>query len=254
MLPFITTNKIKIDLIHGLGAGVETFSLPFVSLLNKRVVITRSIKDQLLRLYKQHEYESYNSRILVINNSVNIPKITHKPANNFDVVFISRNSPEKRVYLFYEIAKRFSKIYGMNFIIVGDHNKTSMSGNVQYAGEVLEGDRLNQILQAAHIILSTSTREGFPISVMEAMSFGVIPICTNVGGLSDHITSGSTGYLIDNKAEQFLIDDFVKTIGMLYSNQSLRSKISNNAYNYAVKHFSPELFKSSYQRLFNDIR
>ncbi len=41
----------------------------------------------------------------------------------------------------------------------------------------------------------TSIDEGLPISLLEALSVGVTPICTRAGGIPDVITDGVTGYL-----------------------------------------------------------
>jgi colanic acid/amylovoran biosynthesis glycosyltransferase len=46
------------------------------------------------------------------------------------------------------------------------------------------------------LFLNVSRSEGVPVSVMEAMSFGIPVIATNVGGTSE-IVSGKTGLLID---------------------------------------------------------
>jgi glycosyltransferase involved in cell wall biosynthesis len=47
------------------------------------------------------------------------------------------------------------------------------------------------------LFINTSSSEGVPVSVMEAMSFGIPVIATNVGGTSE-IVSDKTGLLIDS--------------------------------------------------------
>ena len=44
----------------------------------------------------------------------------------------------------------------------------------------------------------TSLYEGLPISLIEALSCGITPICTPVGGIPDVITDSETGYLSEN--------------------------------------------------------
>ena len=46
------------------------------------------------------------------------------------------------------------------------------------------------------LFLNVSSSEGVPVSVMEAMSFGIPVIATNVGGTSE-IVSGKTGMLVN---------------------------------------------------------
>jgi glycosyltransferase involved in cell wall biosynthesis len=46
------------------------------------------------------------------------------------------------------------------------------------------------------VLLNTSISEGIPVSMMEAMSFGIPCIGTNVGGVSEIITDGQNGFLL----------------------------------------------------------
>lgn len=45
--------------------------------------------------------------------------------------------------------------------------------------------------------LNTSISEGLPVSIMEAISFGIPVIATDVGGTSEIVKSGLTGHLVD---------------------------------------------------------
>lgn len=48
------------------------------------------------------------------------------------------------------------------------------------------------------LFLNTSESEGIPVSVMEALSFGIPVIATNVGGVGEIITDGYNGKLLDS--------------------------------------------------------
>lgn len=50
---------------------------------------------------------------------------------------------------------------------------------------------------AADVALLTSTREGFPNSIIEAMAMGRPVIATDVGGVRDAVSHGRTGYVCD---------------------------------------------------------
>jgi len=47
------------------------------------------------------------------------------------------------------------------------------------------------------LFVNTSSTEGLPVSIMEACSFGIPTIATDVGGTSDIVKDGDTGFLID---------------------------------------------------------
>lgn len=60
-----------------------------------------------------------------------------------------------------------------------------------------------------NVLLSVSYSEGLPVSMMEAISFGVPIIATNVGGCSE-ICKGNTGLLIERDFDNTKIADAIK--------------------------------------------
>jgi len=63
------------------------------------------------------------------------------------------------------------------------------------------------LLQADFFVL-TSNMEGLPITLLEAMSAGVIPICTPTGGMNSVIINGVNGY----KSEKIDDDSYYQTL------------------------------------------
>ena len=82
-----------------------------------------------------------------------------------------------------------------------------------FLGVVYEVEKLKNIYKNAHVVIITSFREGFPLCIMEGMICGAVPISTNVGGISQHVIHGETGFLVDNELiEVDIISDFVNKI------------------------------------------
>ena len=46
------------------------------------------------------------------------------------------------------------------------------------------------------LFVNTSSSEGLPVSIMEAFSFGIPAVATNVGGTSEMVRTGETGRLL----------------------------------------------------------
>ena len=133
--------------------------------------------------------------------------------------FIGRLSVEKNPNVVVEVAKKIKKI---KFFIVGDGpmkpqieaSTKIKKNNVRYLGY---SDRIPEYLIAADIFLLPSSIEGFPLSLIEAMSMGVVSIASNVGAISDVIDEGKNGYIINPPGS-------VKEIVKILSSSSMNHK------------------------------
>ena len=87
--------------------------------------------------------------------------------------------------------------------------------------------------------------------LMESMPHGVVPLCTNVGGISEHIHHGETGVLIENGTdEDVIMESFLSNINDLVNDISKVELLSIKAQEYAVKHFGIAKFQESYKKIF----
>lgn len=71
-----------------------------------------------------------------------------------------------------------------------------------------EKNNVGDYLLCSDAFCLTSTFEGLPISLLEALSAGITPICTPVGGIPDVIKEGETGYL----SEEINLPSYISAI------------------------------------------
>lgn len=68
----------------------------------------------------------------------------------------------------------------------GLHDRVTLAGTV---------DDVPQRLAASQVFLLASRREGFPVSVLEAMRAGLPVVSTDAGGVSEAVSDGKTGFV-----------------------------------------------------------
>ncbi|BAA80177.1 glycosyl transferase, group 1 [Aeropyrum pernix K1] len=100
--------------------------------------------------------------------------------------------------------------------------------DVHFLGKMSEQEKI-MWMQRAWIIVSTSMIEGWGITITEAAACKIPAIAYNVPGLRDSVKHMETGILV----EPGNIEQLAKAIAWLLTDNSLRNKLSENAYNYA---------------------
>lgn len=259
LLPFLSPNVKKIDLIHYFigDHSFEEISLPLVPLLDNRVVLGPKHLEQLTSYYVQKNVDrKYAERIKIVSNQVEIPSI---PAdknfkNDLRILFIARNAPEKRVPVFLEIARRSEELnLPYKFAMIGDfENYQHLSTkNIQFISRITDKLLLNIEYAKSHFVMLTSSFEGFPMVLLEGMALGNIPIITNVGEVAGKINeTTNTGFIIENYSEEeSLVKDFIDKLKFIANHRELLPIISQNSIEIVKNDFNYELFKKNYRNL-----
>jgi glycosyltransferase involved in cell wall biosynthesis len=99
------------------------------------------------------------------------------------------------------------------------------AGNLRLLG-TKPNDEMPALYQAADVFLLTSAFEGLPVSLLEAMSYGCVPVVTHVrSGVSEVVHDGKTGCLV-NVGD---IDGIADRLAELEKNPVLRQSMSKGA-------------------------
>jgi glycosyltransferase involved in cell wall biosynthesis len=81
--------------------------------------------------------------------------------------------------------------------------RTKGNGRVRLLGWV-ENANIYNVLAQCHGLVLLSDYEGLPISVLEAMAVGVVPICLDMrSGIREAVEHGVNGLIVNDRAEDF---------------------------------------------------
>lgn len=184
------------------------------------------------------------SRLGTMDCEIGQVDISRKP---FKIVSCSWLSPVKRVNRIIQVLSQIFDIEiewthfgdGESFEEIRNRSIRSLPNNVS---SKLLGALTNQEVQKYymendyHLFLNVSESEGIPVSIMEAISFGIPVVATDVGGVNEIVKHEYNGFLLDR---DFTDKDLIKYIRGLYempANKYLRlrenaRKLWENNYN-----------------------
>lgn len=261
LLPFLHKDVNVIDLVHTfLGEytnSMDNYSLKHIEEINTRIVLGENQRQKQIKFYIDNQINiDYTNRIKVIPNKTTLPnKIFQKNfSDEVIVLFVARNSEEKRSELFIEITKECYKLQlPIKFIMIGDFEEKNnqVEKNVTITGKITNVFVLNTYYEKAHMIAITSIFEGFPMVLLEAMARGAVPISTAVGEIPTYISENKdTGILIENSQDELKIkNDFVEKLVFINNNRELLKKYSLNVQNLVKLAFNEKTFTEKYRNL-----
>lgn len=81
----------------------------------------------------------------------------------------------------------------MRRLLEAETNMLGLKQDVVFTGYV---EDVRPILERSDIYVSASSREGLPVSVMEAMAMEKPVVAYNIRGVRDLVVDGETGFLV----------------------------------------------------------
>lgn len=185
-----------------------------------------------------------NSNVRVIHNGSKAPRennVNYSVHSPIRLVMVARFSPQKdQETLIKAVAKLPKDSYELTFVGNGEtlqYNKKLVSqygltNNVKFVGFK---DDISEYLINNDIYILSTHYEGLPISIIEAMSYGLPVLATNVGGNSELVENNINGFLFTSKSE--LIDKLT----FIINNPGIIKKMGKQSY----RIFSDKYYLSS---------
>ncbi len=89
---------------------------------------------------------------------------------------------------------------------------TAILGEKFYFGGVVSGEEKWKALAGSDIFLLPSYYEGLPMSLLEAMAVGCIPIVSNVGSVSEVVENEVNGFLIEPRNPEQIVETIKRVL------------------------------------------
>jgi glycosyltransferase involved in cell wall biosynthesis len=222
-----------------------SFERSFITQFLKKFIYPKF--DQLVVLTQEdaRKYRKFCANVTVIPNFVPIPQ--KRSISKKRILFVGNIEPVKGVEFLEQIIKNFP-LKEWEFCIVGNGSKLQwlqdhLRGyNVRFAGAL--SDVVPYYLKSAIFIL-TSKKEGFPMVLLEAKSFGLPIVSFDIPtGPKEIVRNGVDGFLVPLGD----IQGFVRRLEILAQDDTLREAFSQAARE-DIERFSPEKIGALWQKI-----
>ena len=108
---------------------------------------------------------------------------------------------------------------------------------------------LDRLYSALDVFVICSVREGFPLTILEAMAAGVPIVATRVGGILESIRDREEGLLVSPGNPEGLAD----SIASLLNDSSQRERLIRNARSLVRSRFSAEKMVKDHEALYEEV-
>jgi glycosyltransferase involved in cell wall biosynthesis len=185
--------------------------------------------------------EHFGVETEVIPNPVELPSVPADPGANQLVLWLSTYKPFKRPEWFTTLARRLPQF---NFLMIGLPSSGEDAASWQAAqGAAIEQSnlevhgfiehaRIGEFLRRTALFVHTSPVEGFPMTLLEAWSYGIPTVTTtDPGGTVKRHAIGEVAASLD---------DLEQTVARIMRAPDWRRELGARARNYVQQHHGPD--------------
>lgn len=225
----------------------------------RKVVNKSDVIIALSEYWKEYfKNEFPTKRVEIIKNVISAPRVHKQQTGYFTLLFLGLLGKNKGIYDLLECIRDHKvEFQGKLKLYIGGNGEIEhikqlikeygIADIVIFEGWV-SGDKKIELLNKSDAYILPSYKEGLPISILEAMSYGMPIISTPVGGIPEIVSNGENGYLVEpgNK------EDIYKAIISLLNDSDLRNRMGSVSLSRVGEHL-PEYVEKQLETLYNSL-
>ena len=230
----------------------KSFNIFLHWMLKKSNLIFTLDKDSM------EQYSKYNKNIVAVNNSIVLPqKIVERDQchNPIRLLFVGRLSKVKRVDGIIKAVSLMNEKVELTILGDGEERehiqkiiKENQLGSCVHLIGAVQPAEVQKYMQENDILIMNSILEGKPMTILEAMSYGMPVITTNVGGISE-MTQEEENAEYTNGEEEEIVKAVLKIVKKY---QNYGKNAFENAKKYDYKLINKNIYENIGKILFEN--
>jgi glycosyltransferase involved in cell wall biosynthesis len=230
-----------------------------ISSYRKNVEIVVQNNDDLL-FFESILNLSHMPIHLIKGNGIQSQKLLNKEVDNINILFAGRLLKDKGIFEYLDAAQFIKHQYpsrNINFLLAGDCDfanpncisvqeleKIKLDKNIKFFGK-LSYANLCKLYAEGHIFVLPSYREGLPRVALEAGSYGMALLLSDVPGCRECVIDDFNGYLFSLTNQE----DLIAKIIFLIENPDHLKFMCNNSPPFIDKYFSEQIIFSQFHEV-----
>ncbi|MCI6988924.1 MAG: glycosyltransferase family 4 protein [Campylobacter sp.] len=259
--------KVVINLVEGLGSfyidddiktkfvrlALENLYKKSFSLANACIFVNQSDPNYMISKNLIPKDRAFIIKSVGIDSAKFDPNLYEKPKSDKKIILMmGRALWHKGIREFYEAAEILKDRDDCEFVFVGDEfkgNKSSANSEflhskyVKWLGWV---DDTPRVYAGAYMFVLPSYKEGFPRTVLEAMSMAKPSVVSDCTGSNEAVIDGVNGLICKVKSSV----DLAKKIEILLDDENLAFKMGQNARDLVLKNYDEKIVVQKYLEIY----
>ncbi len=201
-----------------------------------------------------------NARVVVIPNYVRVPAVVRNcvARRPVQLLFLGLIGDRKGIFDLLQAVARVNAKGAVRLVIGGNGEldrcrceieRLGLIGAVEMRGWV-SGASKTELLRESDVFVLPSYNEGLPVSILEAMSWGLPVVATHVGGIPDLVRDGVDGLL----RQAGDVDGLADAISTLAGSAELRQGMGRSGRARVIERYSDQVVLPMIDRLYDECR
>lgn len=219
------------------------------------IVLSDKEKEHICKVYQRNHVYSLPNCI-----DTSVAKTFHRQENRgcLRLMYLGRIEKNKGIdYILDALEVLDSQGVKFVFRLAGKENvegeyidrfKAALKDKFEYCG-VVSGKSKEDLLMDSDVFVMPSFYEGLPMALLECMSFGVVPVVTDVGSIGEYVKEGENGKIVKVRDT----DTIVNAVLSLDKGRKLLARLSKEARNTIFYRLKPENYVESLNAIYNEL-